>query len=63
MVCYLAPDLVKFRGTAWGAVNAVSDLVTHSMPHRNTKNYAENNWSKVMSGHVLMDKMAALCMR
>ncbi len=63
MVCYFAPDIMKFRGTAWGAVNAMSDLVTHSMPHRNTKNYAENNWSKVMSGHVLMDKMAALCMR
>ena len=63
MVCYFAPDLVKFRGTAWGAVNAISDLVTHSMPHRNTKNYAENNWSKVLSGHVLMDRMATLCMR
>ncbi len=63
MVCYFAPDITKFRGTAWGAINAISDLVTHSMPHRNTKNYAENNWGKVMSGHVLMDRMAALCMR
>lgn len=63
MVCYFAPDIAKFRGTAWGAINAISDLVTHSMPHRNTKTYAENNWNKVMSGHVLMDRMAALCMR
>ena len=62
MVCYFAPDITKFRGTAWGAINAISDLVTHSMPHRNTKNYQENNWNKVMSGHVLMDRMAALCM-
>lgn len=63
MICYFAPDIAKFRGTAWGAINAISDLVTHSMPHRNTKTYAENNWNKVMSGHVLMDRMAALCMR
>ena len=63
MVCYFAPDIMKFRGTAWGAINAISDLVTHSMPHRNTRNYQENNWNKIMSGHVLMDRMAALCMR
>lgn len=63
MVCYFAPDLLKFRGTAWGAINAMSDLVTHSMPHRQTKNYAENNWSRVMGGHVLMDRMTALCMK
>lgn len=63
MVCYFAPDIMKFRGTAWGAINAISDLVTHSMPHRNTQNYQENTWNKVMSGHVLMDRMAALCMR
>ena len=61
MVCYFAPDIYKFRGTAWGAINAMSDLITHSMPHRNTKNYAANNWSRIMDGHLLMDKMAKLC--
>ncbi|MBR3561166.1 MAG: DUF932 domain-containing protein, partial [Oscillospiraceae bacterium] len=50
MVCYYAPDIKRFRGTAWGVINAASDLATHSMPHRNTKNYAENNWSRVMDG-------------
>ena len=63
MICYFAPDIEKFRGTAWGAINAISDLITHNMPHRNTKNYQENNWSKIMCGHVLMDKMTALCMK
>lgn len=58
MVCMMAPDLVKFRNTAWGAVNAMSDFVTHSAPHRNTKNYQENNWNNVMNGHFLMDAMA-----
>ena len=61
-VCYLAPDIMRFRGTAWGAINAMSDMVTHSMPHRNTKNYAENNWGRIMDGHTLIDRMAKLCM-
>ena len=62
MVCYFAPDIHKFRGTAWGAINAMSDMVTHSMPHRNTKNYAENNWGRIMDGHVLLDKAVKLFM-
>ena len=62
MICYYAPDIAKFRGTAWGAINAVSDMVSHNMPHRNTQNYAENNWSRIMDGHALMDKMVKLCM-
>ena len=62
MVCYYMPDIAKFRGTAWGAINAVSDMVTHSKPRRNTKNYAENNWGRIMDGHALMDKAVRLCM-
>ena len=62
MVCYYAPDIRQFRGTAWGVINAASDLATHSMPHRNTKNYAENNWSRVMDGHAIIDKAVRLAM-
>ena len=62
MICYFAPDIVKFRGTAWGFINAASDFVTHSMPHRNTQNYAENNWGRIMDGHAIMDKAVKLCM-
>lgn len=62
LVCYFAPDLFKFRGTAWGAINAASDMATHSAPLRNTKNYAENNWGRIMDGHALMDKAVKLCM-
>ena len=62
MVCYYMPDIARFRGTAWGAINAASDLVTHAKPRRNTKNYAENNWGRIMDGHALMDKAARLCM-
>ena len=62
MVCYFAPDIAKFRGTAWGAINAASDLISHSMPHRNTRNYAANNWGRIMDGHALMDKAVKLFM-
>ena len=62
MICYYAPDIRQFRGTAWGAINAASDLVTHSMPHKNTKNYAANNWGRIMDGHAILDKTVKLCM-
>ena len=62
MICYFAPDIRQFRGTAWGAINAASDFVTHSMPHKNTKNYAANNWGRIMDGHAIMDKAVKLCM-
>ena len=63
MVCYFAPDIAKFRNTAWGVINAASDLVTHSMPHKNTPTYVENNWGRIMDGHALMDKAAMLAMK
>ncbi|MBS5549066.1 MAG: DUF945 domain-containing protein [Oscillospiraceae bacterium] len=60
MTCYFAPDILKFRGTAWGAVNAMSDMISHNAPRRKTENYRENNWGRIMDGHILLDKMAAL---
>lgn len=58
MVCVFAPDLEKFYGTAWGALNAMCDMVTHSAPRRKTANYQENNWGRIMDGHVMIDTMA-----
>lgn len=55
MICYFMPDLAKFRGTAWGVVNAMADMVDHSKPQRNTQNYRENNWGRIMDGHPLVD--------
>ncbi len=60
MVCYFAPDIMKFMGTAWGALNAMSDMVSHNAPRRLTSNYRENNWGRIMDGHVMIDKMASL---
>lgn len=59
MICYFMPDIAKFRGTAWGVLNAMTDMAAHSQPMRNTQNYKENNWNRIMDGHWLVDKMVA----
>lgn len=59
MVCYFAPDILKFHNTAWSVVNAVSDMITHNAPRRKTENYRENNWGRIMDGHMLLDKVCA----
>ena len=63
MVCYLRPDIAQFLGTAWGVVNAMSDMVTHTAPRRRTNTYQENNWGRIMDGHRMLDKVAELVTR
>ncbi len=53
--CYNAPDLDKFIGSAWGAINAMVDMADHAEPRRNTSNYSENNWGRIIDGHVMVD--------
>ena len=60
MVCYLRPDIAQFLNTAWGVVNAMSDMVSHSAPRRASKTYQENNWGRIMDGHKLLDRMTSL---
>lgn len=60
IVCMVRPDLMQFLGTKWGFVNAVSDYVGHGDPVRHTKNYEENRWGTIMTGHPLLDKAMAL---
>lgn len=59
MICYFMPDIEKFRGTAWGALNAMADMVDHNAPQRQTQNYAENNWGRIIDGHYLVDAMVS----
>ena len=59
-VAYFMPDILKFGESAWRAVNAMSDFVTHSTPHRNTKSFNENRWGKIMDGHAIMDQFVEL---
>lgn len=57
---YDMPDITKFKETAWGAVNAMSDVITHSTPQRNTVTYEENRWGKIMDGHAMFDQFVNL---
>lgn len=59
-VAYFMPDILKFGESAYRAVNAMSDVVTHAKPKRNTANFNENRWGKIMDGHVLMDQFVNL---
>lgn len=64
LACYDADDITKFKGTAWGVVNAMSDLVGHSMPGRETKTKMENRWENIIEGDAVFDKLvAALCVK
>ena len=55
MVCMFAPDILKFKGTAWQVVNAASDFATHVAPKRLTDSYAENNFNRVLDGNAIID--------
>ena len=53
--CYNEEDIKQFRGTGWGAVNAMADLLDHKDPSRASKNYYENNWYRLINGHDVLD--------
>lgn len=53
---YEVDDLSNFHGTAFGALNAVSDYVAHSEPLRMTDSYFGNLFEKVMEGHPVLDR-------
>ena len=57
---YNMPDIQKFEGSAWKAINAMSDVVTHSTPGRKTATYEENRWGKIMDGHIMFDQFTTL---
>lgn len=56
MFAYRADDNQNFRGTAWGAVNAYSDYLTHAEPTRMTRNYDENHFMRVSLNNDPMTK-------
>lgn len=57
---YNMPDIQKFGESAWRGVNAMSDVITHATPARNTATYNENRWGKIMDGHMLFDQFNSL---
>ncbi len=54
--CYNASDIAQFKGTAYGAINAMSDLVSHKVPARISQNFYENSWNNLINGHPDLDK-------
>lgn len=53
--CYNASDIAQFKGTAYGAVNAMSDLISHRLPNRATQNFYENSWNRLINGDPTFD--------
>lgn len=53
--CYNEKDIAQFKGTVWGAINAMADLVDHSAPTRLTESYYNNAWNKLINGHPVFD--------
>ena len=56
MVCMFAPDILKFKNTAWGVINAASDYSTHGEPARMTSTYKENKFNSILNGDIIIDK-------
>lgn len=55
--CLDAADISQFRGTAWGVINAATDMVAHSKPARVTENYQENRFGKIVVGFPFVDEL------
>ena len=53
-------DLKKFRGTAWGVLNAVSDFVSHRPPMRQTSTYKQNLFANIVDGNKVIDSAYSL---
>jgi len=60
MYCYMRPDIAQFFGTAWGVINAASDMA-HMTPQRKTETFAENNFQRVIYGAPLLDMVVKSC--
>ena len=54
--CYNEADISQFKGNAWGAINAMADLIDHKLPGRNTSDYYANHWNKLINGHETLDR-------
>lgn len=54
---YMNDDNTNFRGTAWGAINGLSDWLTHKEPSRNTSKIAENQFMAVTFKPVMLQQL------
>jgi hypothetical protein len=49
-------DLQNFKGTAWGAYNAISDYRSNAEPKRRTPTYADSKMAMFLDGDDVMQK-------
>jgi phage/plasmid-like protein (TIGR03299 family) len=49
-------DLQNFRGTAWGAYNAIADYRSNAQPKRKTATYADSKMAMFLDGDAVMNK-------
>lgn len=57
------PDIQKFQGTAWGMYNALSDMVGHMKPLRETATFQENRFASLVEGHPLLEKAQKILLK
>lgn len=55
--CMLAPDILKYKGTAFGAMMAITDFADHAEPIRKTNSFEEKRWGQIIVGHPIVDLM------
>jgi phage/plasmid-like protein (TIGR03299 family) len=61
--CYDADDIANFKGTAWGMLNAFSDMFYHGgATLRKTENYEERKMVYAINGHAMFNKAHELLM-
>lgn len=56
----LMKDLKKFKGTGWGFINGVADMVSHAAPARKTNTWKDSRLTKAFDGFELLDTATAL---
>jgi phage/plasmid-like protein (TIGR03299 family) len=49
-------DLQNFRGTAWGAYNAIADYRSNAQPKRKTPTYADSKMAMFLDGDAVMNQ-------
>jgi len=59
---YLAEDLKEFNGTAWGALQAVADYVSHAEPKRQTETFKERRFEQLIDGHKFLNQAHSLAL-
>jgi phage/plasmid-like protein (TIGR03299 family) len=53
-------DLQNFKGTAWGAYNALADFRSNSEPRRKTETYGDNKMAMFMDGDPVLERAQSI---